>query len=156
MTIHRERMTVQIDDEVVLILLGARVNNWLRVADWWPAVTGMNKMVKELQKHPEAGLLNVGLYAKPPNFLAVQYWKSFAALEAYATSKDKLHRPAWQWFNSKGAKSGAVGLWHETYLVRPGSYECIYHNMPPYGLASAGRLVPVAQIGESARSRLRA
>ncbi|MBD3801378.1 MAG: DUF4188 domain-containing protein, partial [Campylobacterales bacterium] len=28
-------------------------------------------------------------------------------------------------------------IWHETYVVRPGQYENIYHNMPQFGLAKA-------------------
>ncbi len=35
----------------------------------------------------------------------------------------------------------AVGIWHETYLVEPGKYECIYGNMPPFGLGAASNLV---------------
>ena len=152
--VHRERMSVAIDDEVIIILLGSRINTWWKIWDWLPAIRGMNRMVKELQANPDSGLLGVQLYAKPPNFLAVQYWKSFALLEDYAKSRDHAHLPAWQWYNSKGAKSGAVGLWHETYRVRKGDYECIYNNMPPYGLACAGKLLPFRQIGDSARSRL--
>ena len=35
-------------------------------------------------------------------------------------------------------KEGPVGIWHETYLVEPGKFECVYGNMPRFGLAAAG------------------
>ena len=42
-----------------------------------------------------------------------------------------------------------------TYLVRAGEYEAIYGNMPPFGLGSTGRLVPLAD-AKAARDRFRA
>ncbi|WP_374331662.1 monooxygenase family protein [Aestuariivirga sp.] len=39
-------------------------------------------------------------------------------------------------------------MWHETYVIAPGSYENVYVNMPAFGLGRAGRLV-------QARSELR-
>ena len=39
--------------------------------------------------------------------------------------------PAWVAFNKVVAWSGDVGIWHETYLVSAGSYECVYNNVPP-------------------------
>ena len=49
--------------------------------------------------------------------------------------------PAWQAFNRAVGSNGDVGIWHETYVVRPGAYETVYNNMPPWGLGAAGRLV---------------
>ena len=48
---------------------------------------------------------------------------------------------------------GAVGIWHETYLVHAGEYEAIYSGMPPTGLGRAGKLVPATGRKESARGR---
>ena len=53
------------------------------------------------------------------------------------------------------ARRGRTGIWHETFLVRAGEYEAIYGNMPPTGLAQAGRLVPIGE-GSTARLRIRA
>ena len=56
----------------------------------------------------------------------------------------------------KGAR-GDVGIWHETYRVRAGDYECIYSGMPPFGLSAAAELVGLGKdrVGESrARERL--
>lgn len=35
--------------------------------------------------------------------------------------------------NRRIASGGDAGIWHETYLVNPGQYECIDHSMPPCG-----------------------
>lgn len=34
-----------------------------------------------------------------------------------------------------------MGIWHETYRVRPGDYECVYNNMPLFGLAKATKQI---------------
>ena len=113
----------------------------------------MPKMLKELDAGPgEAGLLgytNLGLLT------IVQYWRSFDHLETYARTRDKAHWPAWVDFNRRMKDSrGDVGIWHETYLVRAGEYECVYSGMPLMGLAKAGRSTEVAAGTDSARDRL--
>jgi hypothetical protein len=47
-----------------------------------------------------------------------------------------------------------VGIWHETYGIRAGSFETVYSGMPPYGLGKAGRLVPASGARETARQRM--
>jgi hypothetical protein len=84
----------------------------------------------------------------------IQYWRSFEHLERYARSKDRKHFPAWVAFNKKVGNNPAVGIWHETYRVRPGDYETVYHNMPPYGLGKVGRLVPASGRAASAAGRM--
>ena len=37
-----------------------------------------------------------------------------------------------------------LGIWHETFLIAAGSYECVYNNMPPVGLGEVTSLVPAA------------
>jgi hypothetical protein len=85
----------------------------------------------------------------------IQYWKSFEALEAYASQGDRKHRPAWTAFYKRSTRgTGAVGIFHETYVVRPGEVESLYVDMPAdFGLGGA---VGTAQVGvrtESARQR---
>ena len=85
----------------------------------------------------------------------VQYWRSFDDLEAYARNADQLHWPAWVDFNKRiGGSRGDVGIWHETYRVRAGEYECVYSGMPPLGLAKAGATTDAVGELESARGRL--
>ena len=57
-------------------------------------------------------------------------------------------------FNKKfGNSCGDVGIWHETYLIKPGQYESIYSGMPPYGLGKVGKLVPASGARDRASDR---
>ena len=85
----------------------------------------------------------------------VQYWRSFDHLEAYARSREREHLPAWKAFNQAvGRSRGDVGIWHETYQVRAGEYECVYSGMPAFGLGAAAELEPATGKRESARGRM--
>jgi hypothetical protein len=87
----------------------------------------------------------------------VQYRRSFEHLEAYARAKDKKHWPAWVDFNRRvGRNRSDVGIWHETYIIKPGNYEAVYSGMPPYGLGKVGKLIEATGNREAARSRIAA
>ena len=144
------RMTVEIEGDFVVFLIGMRINKLWKIHKWLPVFLGMPRMLNELQAHPESGFLGhiMGLR------VIVQYWKSFEHLESYARSQDHQHWPAWVAFNKRVGKSrGDVGIWHETYQVRAGEYETVYSGMPPFGLGSVGKLVPATAGRESARGR---
>ena len=113
----------------------------------------MPKMLKELKSKPseETGFLG----AESGMGTIVQYWRSFKHLEAYAKNRDSLHLPAWKAFNQKVRSNGDVGIWHETYLVHAGEYECVYNNMPPKGLGKVGELVPASGKLEYAAGRIK-
>ena len=148
-----KRMTVEMDGEFVVFLIGMGVNKPWKLQKWVPMVMAMRRMLKELDVHPEAGCLgHSGLGA-----IIVQYWRSFEHLESYARAKDRGHWPAWLAFNRRvSATRGDVGIWHETYLIKPGNYEAIYSGMPPFGLGKVGKLVPATGARESAAARLTA
>jgi hypothetical protein len=57
-------------------------------------------------------------------------------------------------FNKEIGSNGDVGIWHETFLVRAGEYECIYNNMPLRGLAKAARHVDAVAGSATAAGRL--
>jgi hypothetical protein len=146
------RLAAEIEGDFVVFLIGMRINKPLKVHKWLPVFLAMPRMLKELESKPESGFLGHILGIK----VIVQYWRSFEALEAYAQRRNDQHWPAWMAFNKRMAKSrGDVGIWHETYLVRAGEYECIYSGMPPFGLGEAGSLVPAAGRRDSARGRVR-
>jgi hypothetical protein len=63
--------------------------------------------------------------------------------------------PAWRDFNRRVASNGDVGIWHETFLIKDGAYECLYNNMPRWGLANAGTSVLAEGSRQSAKGRLR-
>jgi hypothetical protein len=138
----------------VVFLIGMRVNKLLAVNKWLPVAQAMGPMVKELLTHPEMGLLHAEAYAYWRGAALVQYWRSFEHLERFARDPSQLHLNAWRRFNQAIGGDGSVGIWHETYLVEPSQYECIYANMPRKGLALAGRHLPAVGAKETAKRRL--
>jgi hypothetical protein len=148
-----ERVTARIDDEVVVFLIGMRINRLWKVHKWWPVAAAMPRMLRELAADAASGFLGVESWFGNPTIM-VQYWRSFDHLERYAKDSARLHRPAWAAFNRAIAGNGDVGIWHEAYRVRPGDYECVYNNMPPFGLARATHTVPAQGRLESARGRM--
>jgi hypothetical protein len=152
--IHADRMTARRDEPFAVLLIGMRINRPLAVHKWLPVVRGMTRMLKELYSKPELGLLSHEL-GFGRTLILVQYWRSVEALMEYATARDAAHLPAWRAFNRAVGTDGRVGIWHETYIARPGSYENVYVNMPPFGLGKAGELVPARAGLQSAAGRLR-
>jgi hypothetical protein len=151
--IRAERLTAEADGEFVVFLIGMRVNRFWKLHKWLPVARAMGRMLRELEGHPESGFLGVQQWAGNPTIM-VQYWRSFELLERYAKDRDQAHLPAWAAFNRAVASNGDVGIWHETYRVRPGDYECVYNNMPVFGLAKAMRAVPARGLRESASGRM--
>ena len=147
-----KRMTAEVDGEFVVFLIGMRINKPWKVHKWLPVFLAMPKMLKELETHPESGFLGHNGLSR----VIIQYWRSFEHLEAYARSKEMSHGPAWVDFNRRvGNSRGDVGIWHETYVVKPGNYEAVYSGMPPYGLGKVGKLVPASGNRDGARSRMK-
>lgn len=148
------RMTVELEGDFVVFLIGMRINQPLKVRRWAPVLAAMPKMIRELERDPDSGLLGVRWLLEGPHLpTLVQYWRSFEQLEAYSRARDNEHWPAWVAFNRRIGSSGVVGIWHETYLVPAGGYECVYNNMPATGLGRVGTLVPAAGRRATAASR---
>jgi len=148
------RVTAEIEGDFVVFLIGMRINRPWKASKWLPVFLAMPKMVRELEQDTASGFLGAKLYLgglRQP--MLVQYWRSFEHLEAYARNRDNAHWPAWVAFNKHVGSNGDVGIWHETYLVPAGSYECVYNNMPPTGLGAATSLVPAAGRKATAASR---
>ena len=148
-----ERMTAELDGEVIVFLIGMRINRGWKLHKWLPIARAMPRMLRELASSPNTGFLGFHTWFGNPT-ITLQYWRSFDDLERYAKDATRLHRPAWAAFNRVVASNGDVGIWHETYRVRPGDFECIYNNMPTFGLARATRGVPAQGRRESAAGRM--
>ena len=147
------RMTHGYDGDLVVFLIGMRINKPWRPDLWLPVFNAMPRMLAELSKDKDSGLLGYRLTIGAGGPLLVQYWSSSEKLYGYASERNAAHRPAWAEFNRRARKApGAVGIWHETYVVERA--ESIYAGMPVSGLAAATSSVPVARRGESARERL--
>lgn len=150
------RYTAQIEGPFVVFLIGMRANRLLAVNKWWPTAAAMPRMLETLYAHPEKGFLGGETFFRfgPLTTLLLSYWRSFEDIERFARSPDDPHLPAWQTFNKAIGVDGSVGIWHETYLVPDGGYECVYGNMPVFGLAAASQHVPATGRRETARRRL--
>jgi len=148
------RFAAKIDGDFVVFLIGMRINRLWAVHKWLPVSRAMPRMLAELKRQPELGLLEASYFSSPPLAMTVQYWRSFEHLHAYAHSKDKEHLPAWAEFNRLVGVTGVVGVFHETYAVSAGKYEAVYVNMPRMGLALAGEVVPAVGRMQSAKERM--
>jgi hypothetical protein len=140
------RHTAMMEGEFVVLLIGMRINRPAKLHRWLPVMREMAKMIDELERDPDSGLLGSqrGLFA------VVQYWRSFEDLQRYARDPGGRHLPAWRAFNQHIRGTGDVGIWHEAYRVRSGQYEAIYGDMPRIGLASAGGHAPLGSTSTAA------
>ncbi len=152
--IRPQRLTAKLDGEFVVFLIGLRVNQPLKFYKWLPVFMAMPKMLTELYRQPALGFLHAESWFGRTTIM-VQYWRSMDQLLAYTKMRDAAHLPAWRAFNKAVGTDGSVGIWHETYAVKPGGYENIYINMPPFGLGRAGSVQPASGARESAAGRLR-
>ncbi len=139
--------------ELVVFVIGMRINKPWRPDAWLPAVLAMGPMLAELSRDPDAGLLGFRTMLTPRGPVVVQYWRGTDALYRYASDTEAKHRPAWAAFNRRARRiRGAVGIFHETYRV--GAAESIYVDMPPTGLAEAVGTVTVTPRANRAQDRL--
>ncbi|MEV0574467.1 DUF4188 domain-containing protein [Streptomyces sp. RTGN2] len=149
------RTTAAAEGDVVVLLIGMRINHFRGVHHWLPVLLAMPRMLRELRRDRSRGLLGCTLLSgSPRTYYVVQYWESKEKLYAYAAAPDMFHRKAWAMINRKEKKSRQhVGLWHETYVVPEGGYESIYADMPLYGLAAATGSLPIEGRGRRAADR---
>ena len=150
-----ERLTVQREDGFVVFLIGARINKWWMMPIRWGVAAAFGRLMRELEADPSSGLLAYESYFGRTT-LNLQYWRSMEDLLAYAKDREQSHAPAWRQWMKKWGLGGAVGIWHETYVVEPGGYECIYQHMPAFGLGKVGPLVPAEGELRTAKKRLEA
>ncbi len=150
------RVCAEIDGPFVLFLIGMRINHFWKIAAWLPVIRAMTRMLIELGRNPQLGLLHARSHFGLRNVMVVQYWRDMESLQAYATARDAAHLPAWTAFNTAIGSSGDVGIWHETYRVDPGGCGSLYHNMPAYGLGIAGTLRDATGVRARAAGRLAA
>jgi len=149
-----QRVTAKVNqDELAVFLIGFRINKLWKVHKWMPVARAMGRMLKELNEADHSGLRHVENWFGRTSIL-VQYWDSFDALQAYAVDKSQEHIPAWNAFNKAVGSNGDVGIWHETYRVHAGDFECVYNNMPRFGLAAAFDMIPAEGAYARSESRL--
>ena len=154
--VQRGRYTVPEGSRVVVFLIGMRVNRLRAVSRWLPVARAMPRMLAELARRPDSGLLRADSFVSGRTVLVRQYWRSAEDLYAYASDPGSAHLPAWREFNRAARTAdGAVGIFHETYPVGPGSLEAVFVDMPATGVLGAVGSVPVSSARTHARDRLR-
>ncbi len=150
-----ERMTAEVDNDFVVFLIGMQINKLWKIHKWLPSLKAMSKMIDELYENPQLGFISHEQWFGRRTVM-IQYWRSFEELVSYARNGKSIHLPAWVEYNNNIGSNGDVGIWHETYLVKKGQFECVYNNMPEFGLAKATRHVPAEGANKSASGRLNA
>ncbi len=123
--------------EVVLFLVGMRINRWSRPDQWLPVLGAMRRMLRQLRDEPETGLLAITATGLSNPLVLIQYWQSEKYLLDFAHSPRFPHRLAMLASKDGNAREGSVGLWHEAYPVRGESIRSLYVHMPRFGLARA-------------------
>ncbi len=147
------RFTHDHDGDLVVFLIGMRVNRWWRPDGWLPTFRAMTPMIKELYADRASGFLGARTLVGAWGPTVVQYWSSVELLYAYAGDTDSEHRPAWAAFNKRARKHpGITGIWHETFVIAKA--ESIYADMPLTGLAKVTGHRAVTARTDGARSRL--
>jgi hypothetical protein len=155
--IFADRYTACVQKPIVLFLIGMRFNNFLAIRKWLPVALAMPRMLRELTEKPDSGLLFYRSgYISGRVILVQQYWESFEKLAAYAHDHSGQHFPARAAFYRATGTDASVGIWHETYIVDPGKSECMYVNMPRFGLAAAAAHVKAEGRLAGAKGRLAA
>lgn len=153
--VHPGRYTAQAEGEFVVFLIGMRINKPWKPHKWLPVFVAMPPMIRELEAHPEKGMMRAKIALIGSSIAYVQYWRSFEDLARFARDPDDPHLPAWKRFNKRVRGSGDVGIWHETYKVTAAGSEAVYGNMPRWGLAEAFGHAPVGSTsGQSAAKRI--
>lgn len=142
-TPYTDRIDGEFPEGTIVFLIGMRVNSFWRVRAWLPVFTAMPRMLRELARQPELGMLCARTEFAWRRATVVQYWESMDKLMAYASTRDLEHLPAWRAFNASTKRSGPViGIWHEAYAVDPATSHAVYRNMPPFGMAAATNHIP--------------
>lgn len=148
------RQTASYDRDVVVFLIGMRVNSLRALRQWIPVSKAMGPMLRELMADPDSGLLAFRTLPGLRQVTLIQYWESVEKLQAFANDAQRTHRPAWTEFYRKAYKGNTVGIWHETYVVPARNSETIYANMPLLGLGQVSGVAPVNTRGRTAAERL--
>ncbi|MCM3762902.1 DUF4188 domain-containing protein [Alkalihalobacillus oceani] len=106
-----KRYTAPNDRDIVLFIIGMRIQQWWNIKAWWPVFTAMPPMMKELYAEKDNGFLSHNAAWGGRTIVFTQYWEDIESLHAYAHGQ--THLKAWTHFYQKAAKTKAVGVFHE-------------------------------------------
>jgi len=150
--IFEGRYTTENSEDLVIFLIGMRINKWWAIHKWFPVFIAMPGMIRELYQNKDLGFISMESFFGFRTTVMIQYWRSTEELLSYA--KGHKHLTAWKNFNQKVGNNNSVGIYHETYQVRKGEYESVFGNMPLYGLGKAAKRIPITANINAAKRRL--
>jgi hypothetical protein len=148
------RVTARSDKPVIVFAIGMRVNRLYAIHKWFRPTVNTFRMWWYMQHQRPKGYLSGYLFLYSRGAGMMQYWESFEALEAFSHDKSQPHLAAWRHLAMQSKHDQTFGYWHETYQIAPETSECIYGNMPQFGLAEAIGHLPIGKKAETARGRL--
>lgn len=138
--------------ELCLIRVGIQVKG---LSAWIYARRLKSAITAEVRRAlaADVGLLNSEPFTISINhFGFLQYWRSFGELDAW--SRRPPHSEWWRSAVERMRVRQDLGIYHETFLVRPSDIEAIYLDCRPTGLGRFGTLgAPVGPMTTS-RGRL--
>lgn len=124
---------------LVVFHLGVRFNHPLGLLSPGAKEMGdyFTAMIKALEKRrDEFGMLHITNWRAAERqsnntLMIIAYFRDVAGLNEFA--HDKVHRDGWDWYLRFAKKEGNshIGIFHETFVTRPGDYETIYVDCPP-------------------------
>ena len=98
--IYTGRYTTENDKDIVVFIIGMRVNKRLNIHKWLPVFNAMPGMIKELYTNSdELGFLSTEYFFGLRTTVIIQYWRSTEDLLSYA--KNEKHLRAWENFNKR-------------------------------------------------------
>jgi hypothetical protein len=127
------------NEDVVVFLIGTRINHPLGV--FAPGVKELKfaEMVKDLEEHSdEYGFLGITSWLNSSDrttnseLLEICYFRSNEGLQQFAHSP--IHRDNWDWWNRNLKDHPHISIYHETYHVPKGHWESIHVNSHISGL----------------------
>jgi hypothetical protein len=138
--------------ELCLVRMGIQVRT---ASAWWFARRIRLQIAASARRAQEehAGLLCTESFTIAlSHFGFLQYWRSFADLEAW--SHKPPHSEWWRRAVERMRRKEDLGVYHEAFLVRPADLESIYMDCRPTGLASFGVLGEPVGPDTTGRGRL--
>ncbi|KKY31869.1 hypothetical protein UCDDA912_g08158 [Diaporthe ampelina] len=130
---------------LVVFHLGVRFNHPLGLLspgarEMGDRFTAMTRALAE--RRDEFGMLHITSWRDNERrsnntLMIIAYFRDADGLNRFA--HDRVHREGWDWYLRFAKREGNshIGIFHETFVTRPGDYETIYVDCPPTLLGAA-------------------
>ena len=132
--------------DVVVFLIGVRINHPLGMLAPGFRELNMAGMVKDLEDHSEeydflgmTNWLNASDRTTNSEIMQVCYFRSNEGLQKFAHAE--IHRTNWDHWNRTSKKNPHLSIYHETYHVPKGHWESIYINSHVSGINTTAHKV---------------